>query len=84
MIMGLRDVFMNAVTLHAYRLNGGGVKASNDFATAKYSGTRGNDLKVVIAANVDDPDLWDVDLYMDSLLLVYFACLLVLKFNAVN
>lgn len=65
-IKGLRDVFMNAVTLHAYRLNGGGEKASNAFATAKYSGTRGNDLKVVVAVNVDDPDLWDVDLYMDS------------------
>lgn len=65
-LKGLRDVFMSAVTLHAYRLNGGGEKASNTFATAKYSGTRGNALKVAVAVNVDDSDFWDVDLYMDS------------------
>ena len=57
---GLRDLFLNARTLYAYRLNGGGVKATNTFATAKYAGTRGNDLKIIIAKNADDNTKWDV------------------------
>lgn len=63
-LKGLRDLFLNAVTLHAYRLNGDGKRASNTYATAKYSGTRGNDVKTVIAANVDEPELWDVSTYV--------------------
>lgn len=57
---GLRDLFKNITTLYAYRLNGGGEKATNTYATAKYAGTRGNDLKIVIKANVDDPSAFDV------------------------
>lgn len=57
---GLRDLFLNATTGYFYRLNGGGVKASNDIATAKYSGTRGNDITIVIQKNVDDDSLYDV------------------------
>ena len=63
---GLRDLFMNIKTLYAYKLTSGDTKASNDFATAKYSGVRGNALKVVIAANVDEPAKFDVKLYMDT------------------
>lgn len=63
---GLRDLFMNIKTLYAYKLTSGGVKATNAFATAKYAGTRGNDLKVVIVANVDEPTKFDVKLYMDT------------------
>ena len=59
-LKGLRDLFANINTLLCYRLNGGGVKASNTFATAKYAGTRGNDLKIVIAKNADDDTKWDV------------------------
>ena len=65
---GLRDLFMNIKTLYAYKLTSGGVKASNDFATAKYTGVRGNDLKVVISVNVDEPSKYDVKLYMDTTL----------------
>lgn len=61
---GLRDLFMNAQTLYSYRLNGGGAKASNTFATAKYAGTRGNDLATVITVNVDNADYYDVDTYL--------------------
>ncbi|MCI9092729.1 MAG: phage tail protein [Coprobacillus sp.] len=57
---GLRDLFKNARTLYAYRLNGKGTKASNTFAEAKYSGIRGNDLKIVITKNVDDETKFDV------------------------
>lgn len=63
---GLRDLFMNAVTLYAYRLNGGGEKATCDYATARYSGTRGNDLQIVITANVDDSSKFDVVTYLGT------------------
>ena len=57
---GLRDLFKNITTLFAYRLNGGGAKATNTFATAKFGGVRGNDLKIVIQNNVDSETLYDV------------------------
>lgn len=57
---GLRDLFMNITTLYAYRLNGGGSKATNTYATAKFSGVRGNDIKIVIQKNVDDDSMFDV------------------------
>ncbi len=64
---GLNDLFINAKTLYAYRLNGGGTKASNQFASARYSGIRGNDLRIIIQPNVDDPDLFDVVTYLDDI-----------------
>lgn len=63
---GLRDLFLNASTLYAYRLNSG-EKASNNYATAKCSGIRGNDLKVVISKNVDDTTKFDVELYLGTI-----------------
>lgn len=57
---GLRDLFMNITTLYAYRLNGGGNKATNTYATAKFGGVRGNDIKIVIQKNVDDNSMFDV------------------------
>lgn len=57
---GLRDLFKNITTLYAYRLNGGGEKATNTYATAKYSGVRGNDIKIVIQKNLDDSSKFDV------------------------
>lgn len=64
---GLRDFFANSIkTLYVYKLTSGGTKASNDFAIAKYTGIRGNDLKVVISANVDEPTKFDVKLYLDD------------------
>lgn len=59
-LKGLRDLFINIKTLYAYRLTSGGVKATNTFATAKFGGVRGNDLKIVIQANVDVPAKFDV------------------------
>lgn len=63
---GLRDLFIGARTLLAYRLNGGGLKASNDYAEARYKGTRGNDLKVVIRKNVDNEELFDVKTFLTT------------------
>lgn len=63
---GLRDLFKKAQTLYAYRLNSDGEKASNAYATAKYSGKRGNDLKIAIQANIDDESMFDVITYLGT------------------
>ncbi len=65
-LKGLRDLFINASTLYAYRLNSG-EKAVNEYATAKYSGVRGNDLVVVIEPNVDDEEAFDVTLLVENI-----------------
>lgn len=65
-LKGLRDLFKNITTLYAYRLDRGGSKATNDYATAKFGGVRGNDLKIVIAKNVDDETLFDVKTVIDT------------------
>lgn len=65
-LKGLRDLFKNVTTLYAYRLNSGGVKASNDFATAKYCGVRGNNIKIAIQTNVDDNAMFDVQTIIDT------------------
>ena len=62
---GLRDLFLNIKTLYAYRLNSG-VKAKNTYATAKYSGIRGNDITIVIAKNVDNDKQFDVTTIMGT------------------
>lgn len=65
-MLGLNDLFMGAKTLYAYRLNGGGDKAANTYATAKYCGVRGNDLKIVIQKNADDTSKYDVTTYFGT------------------
>ena len=49
----MREIFLHARTVHFFRLNAGGEKASCTYASARYPGTRGNDLKVVIEENED-------------------------------
>lgn len=68
-LKGLRDLFANITTLYAYKLTSGGVKASNTFATAKYCGVRGNDIKVVIQKNIDDDSKFDVSTYLGTSLI---------------
>lgn len=58
-IKGLRDLFLNATTVYMYRLNSG-EKASCKYATAKYTGVKGNDITIVIAKNVDNDKKFDV------------------------
>lgn len=48
----LRDLFLNTKILYAYRL-GTGTKATCKYASAKYSGVRGNDLKIVVTEITD-------------------------------
>lgn len=64
-LKGLRDLFIGAKTLYAYRINGG-EKAANEYAAAKYAGTRGNDLKIVIQTNAGNAQLYDVMTYLDT------------------
>lgn len=64
-LKGLRDLFLYAQTLYAYRLNSGD-KATCTYADAKYSGIRGNDLKVIITKNVDDGTKFDVMDYLGA------------------
>lgn len=47
----LRDLFLNIRMGYFYRINGGGTKAANTLATAVYSGTRGNDLTIIVEPN---------------------------------
>lgn len=68
-LKGLRDLFKNIHTGHFYKLMNTGVAASNTFCTAKYKGIRGNDLKTVVAVNVDDETKMDVSTYLGTQLL---------------
>ncbi len=67
-IGGVRDLFLNAQTLYAYKLTSGGKKASNDLAKAHYTGIRGNDLKIVIQKNADDEALFNVDTLLGDMI----------------
>lgn len=65
-MLPMREIFKHATSVHFYRLTASNaVKAKNDFATAKYPGTRGNALSIVITANVDEPTKFDVQTYLD-------------------
>ena len=65
-LKGLRDVFKHSRKVLVYRLNGGGEKASNTFGTAKYSGTRGNDIKIAVSADVDNAGKLVVRTYLGT------------------
>lgn len=51
-LIPVREIFCHAKTVYFYRLNdSSATKASNDFATAKYAGTAGNNVRIVITSN---------------------------------
>ena len=53
-MLPLREIFLHATKVYCYRLDASGaVKASCDFADAKYVGTRGNDIRIVVEADAD-------------------------------
>lgn len=65
----MREIFKHAKTVHFFRLNSTGAKATNKFATAKYPGARGNDLKIIIESNENsttETPLYDVSTYLDT------------------
>ncbi len=53
-LMPLREALLHAKVVYVYRLNADGKKATNDFIEAKYVGTRGNDITVTTALDIDD------------------------------
>lgn len=61
-----REIFTHATTVYCYRLGTGAVKAKCTLATAKYGGTRGSSITIVVAANVDNEDAWDVSTIVDG------------------
>lgn len=66
----MREIFKHAQTVHFFRLNSSGVKASCEYATAKYPGTRGNDLRIVIEENENsqaEAKLYDVSTFIGTL-----------------
>ncbi|WP_107841212.1 phage tail sheath subtilisin-like domain-containing protein [Metasolibacillus meyeri] len=65
-LKGIRDVFKNAITVFFYKLSVDAVAAANDFAKAKHKGARGNDITIVIQANVDEPTKFDVQTLLDG------------------
>lgn len=65
-MQSLRELFLHANVLYAYRLNGGGTKASNTYATALYGGTRGNALSIAIRTNAEDDEKFDVVTLLDT------------------
>lgn len=66
-LKGLRDLFRNAHTLLAYKLNSASTgKATNTYGTARYSGIRGDSISIKIARNVDDNTKWDVITLFDG------------------
>ena len=72
-ILLVREALKRAKTLLLYRVNGGGTKASATVGgmavTAKWGGTRGNDIKVAVNTNVDDATKVDVVTYLGDMVM---------------
>ena len=66
-MLALREIFLHATTVYCYRLGLGAKKATCKLADAKHPGIRGNDISIVVAANVDDPSLFDVSTMLDGI-----------------
>lgn len=67
----LREVFKGANRVKLYRINTGGEKATATIGTgvtvtAKYPGVRGNNIKIIVQANIDDEGKFDVITYLDT------------------
>ncbi|MDI2588046.1 phage tail sheath subtilisin-like domain-containing protein [Psychrobacillus sp. NEAU-3TGS] len=67
-LKGIRDIFKNAITVYFAKLNIGGTAAENDYAKALYKGVRGNDIKIIIQPNVDEPTNFDVQTLIENTL----------------
>ncbi len=61
----IREIFANASVIYTYKLASGGTRASNTIAQAKYTGSRGNDIKIAVSQDVDDETKMIVDTYLD-------------------
>ena len=74
-MFALREIFGTSTRLlKVFRLAGETAKATcapggATLATARYGGTRGNDLKITVEVNVDNESLWDIKTYIGNDLL---------------
>lgn len=66
-----REVFKHAEKVHFYNVcdSNGSSAATCDYAAAKKDGYLGNELKLVVQKNIDDESLFDVSLYLGTILL---------------
>ncbi len=56
-MLALREIFLHATKVFCYRLRAENAeKAECDYAAAKYVGSRGNDIRIIIASNPDVSD----------------------------
>lgn len=62
----IREIFQHATKLYLYRLDSGGTKASNTYATAKYPGTRGNAITIIIANDTEHENKFVVSTALDG------------------
>lgn len=67
-MLKVREIFKHATKLHLYRLDNGGTKASNTYATAKYAGTRGNALTIIIASDPEHENKFVVYTALDGVI----------------
>lgn len=65
-MLALREIFCSATKVYCYRL-GTGKKAENTYATAKYSGVRGNALTVKITPDIDSEGYFNVSTLLDGI-----------------
>lgn len=69
----IRELFCNARLVYLYKLNTGGAAARNAFGKAKYTGTAGNQIKIVVAENehyeADTSEIFDVSTYFGTTLI---------------
>lgn len=64
-LKGIRDLFLHARSAYFYKLNKG-VAASSKYGTAKCTGNLGNKIRISVAANVDEPEKFDVKTVFDN------------------
>lgn len=64
----LRELFKHLKTGFFYKLTSGGIKATCSYADARHSGIRGNDIKLVIAVNINENTKFDVSTYLGTTL----------------
>ena len=67
-MLKVREIFKHATKLHLYRLDNGGTKASNTYATAKYAGTRGNAITIIIASDPEHENKFVVYTALDGVI----------------
>lgn len=66
-MIGIRDVFKNAKKIYVGRINGNNAKkASCTFGEAKYTGTRGNDIRIAVYSDPDDSNYKNVYTYVGT------------------